>query len=313
MPGAFISGCAGTVLSCDEITFFREYDPFGFILFDRNLETPDQVRHLTRALRETVGRDAPIFVDQEGGRVQRMRAPHWSEFGPAIDETDFAARFATISAELLDVGITGNCVPLGDVARAETHAVLANRCYGSTVDEVVRNARTTAEVTIGAGLWPVLKHMPGHGRAVIDSHLNLPRVTASLEDLEASDFAAFRALADLPFAMTCHLVFDALDPERPATISPTVVTYVRDNIGFAGCLMTDDISMGALSGSVSDRSRESVAAGCDLVLHCNGNLAEMQAVAQAVGGLEGRSAVRANQALAWVTRARGTQGEPVSG
>ena len=309
MAGAFITGCAGPTLSREESAFFAEADPFGFILFARNIESPEQIRALTEALKASVGRDAPVLIDQEGGRVARLQPPVWSGWGPAIDETDFAGRYTTISAELLDLGITSNCVPLADIARTETHEILANRCYGSDLNTVVRNARSVAGATGRAGVWPVLKHIPGHGRGDLDSHLELPRVSTPLPELEATDFAAFKALNDLPFGMTAHIVYDALDAERPATCSSTVISYIREKIGFEGCLMTDDISMEALSGDISDRSRLALAAGCDLVLHCNGDLAEMRAVAEVAGPLAGAAKRRADKALAW----RAEQGEPVNG
>ena len=309
MPGAFITGCAGTALEPEEIAFFREADPFGFILFARNVEAPGQVRALCASLKDTVGRDAPILINQEGGRVARLQPPYWRAWGPAIEERDLFGRYAAISAELADLGISSNCVPLADIARPDTHPILANRCYGSDVESVIAGARAVADATARAGLWPILKHIPGHGRGTLDSHLELPRVTASLADLETSDFAPFRALNDLPFAMTAHIVYDALDPERPATISPTVISYIRETLGFQGCLMSDDISMQALTGDVAERSRLALAAGCDLVLHCNGDLAEMRAVAEASGRLAGATAKRAEAAIAWRQRT----GEPVNG
>lgn len=313
MPAAFITGCAGTTLVRDEIAFFRDADPFGFILFARNLETPDQIRSLTNDLRASVGRDAPILIDQEGGRVARLQPPHWRAWPPAIDEHDFHSRYSAISAELADLGVSSNCVPLADIARPETHAILANRCYGTDADTVVKSARSVANATAAAGLWPVLKHIPGHGRAKLDSHLDLPRVTASLAELEATDFAPFKALNDLPFAMTAHIIYQALDPDAPATCSPAVISYIRDSIGFQGCLMSDDISMQALTGSIAERSRLALAAGCDLVLHCNGDMAEMRSVAEVAGPLRGDASRRSQEALAWVDRAQIDQGASVNG
>jgi beta-N-acetylhexosaminidase len=303
---ACIFGCEGPALGDAERAFFAETAPWGFILFARNVQTPDQLRRLTGDLRDAVGRDAPIFVDQEGGRVQRLRAPYWREWLPPLDTVEAAGpqaplamylRARLIAAELRAVGIDGNCAPTVDIAGPLTHPFLRNRCYGSDLDTVVAVARAVAKGLLDGGVLPVMKHMPGHGRATIDTHLDLPRVTDAAEDLLRSDFAAFRALADLPLGMTAHIVFSAYD-DQPATCSAPMIRVIRDQIGFGGLLMTDDLSMQALSGTIGERAAASRRAGCDVMLHCNGNLGDMQAVAAASGALAGAALTRAEAALA---------------
>jgi beta-N-acetylhexosaminidase len=304
--GAAIFGCEGLRLNAAERDFFRDYDPFGFIIFARNVDTPEQLRTLTASLREAVGRDAPILIDQEGGRVQRMRAPHWREWTPplqAIAEAGdcaaemMALRSKIIASELLEVGIDANCAPLADIASAETHAFLRNRCYGETADGVTRIARAVAEAYLEMGVLPVAKHLPGHGRSVNDTHLELPTVTADRNTLIRNDFAPFKALADLPMAMTAHIIFAAYDPENPATQSPEMLRVIREEIGFGGLLMTDDLNMQALRGTLAERTSRSIAAGCDIALHCKGILAEMQQVAGAAGEMTEAARNRANAAL----------------
>jgi beta-N-acetylhexosaminidase len=305
--GATIFGCAGPNLLPAERAFFREADPFGFILFARNIETPDQVLRLTSDLRDAVGRQALVLVDQEGGRVQRLRAPHWREWDPPLDtvmsDPSTAAdrmrrRMAVIAAELRAVGIDANCAPLGDVAREGTHPFLRNRCYGTDAETVAQVARAVADGLIEGGVLPVIKHLPGHGLSHLDTHHELPVVDLGLDDLRAVDFAPFRALADLPLAMTAHLVFSALDPGLPATQSPTMIRLIREEIGFQGLLMTDDLNMQALKGTLADRTARSLAAGVDIALHCKGDLAEMQAVAAAAGDMTGFALSRAEAAMA---------------
>jgi beta-N-acetylhexosaminidase len=307
--GATIFGCAGLDLSAAERAFFREADPFGFILFARNIDTPDQVRRLTADLREAVGRDAPVLVDQEGGRVQRLRSPHWQEWDPPLETVARAGspvaaaramrlRMAVIGAELRAVGIDANCAPVADVARPETHPFLRNRCYGTDPDIVALIARAVADGLMEGGVLPVMKHLPGHGLSHLDTHLDLPTVEASLEELRTVDFAPFRALADLPMAMTAHLVFAALDPGLPATQSPKMIDLIRYEIGFQGLLMSDDLNMQALAGTLADRTTRSIAAGCDIALHCKGDLAEMQMVAAAAGDMTEAAKARARAVIA---------------
>lgn len=305
--GATIFGCAGPTLAADEAAFFRDADPFGFILFARNVETPVQVLRLTSALRDAVGRDAPILVDQEGGRVQRLRAAHWREWLAPLDQVrrsgadaarGMAIRSRIIAAELRAVGIDANCAPCADIAGPLTHPFLQNRCYGTDPDTVTLVARAVADAHLAGGVLPVVKHMPGHGRSTADTHHDLPTVTEDADALDASDFLPFRNLADLPMAMTAHVVFAAFDPDRPATQSPGMIRVIRDRIGFAGLLMTDDLNMQALSGSLGERTARALAAGCDIALHCKGDMAEMQAVAAAAGTLRDDSRIRAQAALA---------------
>jgi beta-N-acetylhexosaminidase len=309
MPKAFIAGCAGLALSDDERAFFRAADPWGLILFKRNVADRSQMRALTSAFRDCVGRaDAPVLIDQEGGRVQRMGPPEWSAY-PAAGRIggDFAPDLADASARLIgrliahdlhDVGVTVDCAPVLDVGEPGTHAVIGARAWSEDPARVAALGRAFAEGLLAGGVAPVVKHMPGHGRARADSHLELPVVEASRAELER-DFAPFRALADLPMAMTAHVVYRALDPERPATTSRIVVEEVmRGEIGFRGLLISDDVSMNALSGTFEDRTAAIFAAGLDLALYCYGNLAEARAVASVAPELAGKSLRRANAALA---------------
>lgn len=304
--GAAVFGCAGPVLGSDEAAFFREADPFGFILFARNVESPDQIRRLVADLRASVGREALITVDQEGGRVQRLRAPHWREWLPPLDTVQaagaaaarvMALRATLIAAELREVGIDSTCAPVADLAYPDTHPFLRNRCYGESAPRVSEIARAVARATLAAGVVPVVKHMPGHGRSQSDTHHDLPRVTATREALYDSDFAPFRALNDLPMAMTAHIVFTSIDPENPATRSPAMIKLIREEIGFQGLLLTDDLNMQALSGTLATRASAARQAGCDIALHCSGVLAEMVAVAGAAGEMDALALRRATAAL----------------
>lgn len=305
--GAAIFGCEGPILAAQEADFFREYQPFGFIIFARNVETPEQLRRLTHDLRDSVGRDAPILVDQEGGRVQRLRAPHWREWATPLETVAkagagaaraMALRSMIIAAELRDVGIDANCAPVADIAGPTTHPFLLNRCYGQEAGMVTKVARAVADAHLAMGVLPVVKHMPGHGRSVNDTHHDLPLVTIDRATLEATDFAPFRALADLPMAMTAHIVFEAYDPANPATQSAEMIRVIREDIGFSGLLMTDDLNMQALAGSLSERTARAIVAGCDIALHCKGDFAEMQAVARAAGDMTDDTRKRAGAALA---------------
>lgn len=306
MHSAAIFGPEGHSVTNWEKAFFRESQPLGFILFARNIYTPDQLRKLTSELRDAVGWNAPILIDQEGGRVQRMRSPHWREYLPALDQMQQARdpmraqwlRNRLIAAELIDVGIDVNCAPLADLVEDQTHPVLRNRLYGSEVDEVTQAARTCAEAHLAGGVLPVLKHIPGYGRASVDSHADLPTVRTPRSELETRDFAPFVGLNDIAMGMTAHIVFTDIDPDQPATTSPIMMRYIRDQIGFGGLIMTDDISMEALSGTVAQRSAAAIAAGCDVILHCNGNAAEMEQVATAAGTLTKAAKMRADAALA---------------
>lgn len=306
MPLSAILGVEGPTLTDWEKGFLRDCDPWGFILFARNIGGPGQLRSLTAGLRETVGRDAPILIDQEGGRVQRMRPPHWRAYLPALDQMEGArdplraqwVRNRLIAAELHAVGIDVNCAPLADLVEPETHPVLRNRLYGSDVPTVVTAARVCAQAHLAGGVLPVLKHIPGYGRARVDSHLQLPRVSAPRDELDQRDFAPFKALRDLPLGMTAHIVFDAVDPDRPCTTSPEAIRLIREEIGFDGALMTDDIGMEALSGTMAERAAASLAAGVDLVLHCKGDRPGLEATVSACHPLAGPALDRTTRALA---------------
>ena len=296
-----LGGIAGLSLTADEAAFFRDADPWGFILFGRNVDSPDQLRRLTGQLREAVGRDAVITVDQEGGRVQRLRAPPWTDWPEPLDQAAAGLRamwlrYHLIGQELRAVGIDSNCAPTLDVAQADTHPFLRNRCLGSDPDRVAELGRAAADGLLAAGVLPVVKHMPGHGRAIADSHHDLPVVEAAEAELQALDFAPFRALSDLPMGMTAHIRFPALD-DAPATASSRMIALIRRDIGFDGLLMTDDITMNALSGTEAERAAASLAAGCDLVLHCNGTIAQMQPVVAAAGTMSAEAGRRAEAAL----------------
>ena len=307
---AAILGCAGHVLTPAERVFFAEARPWGFILFARNIASPEQVRALTAELRWIVQRaDAPILVDQEGGRVQRLGPPHWRRYPPgraygalaAPQQRREIARLGgrLIAHDLAAVGINVDCLPVLDVPDPQGHEIIGDRAYGQSPDEVALLGRAAAEGLIAGGVLPVIKHVPGHGRAKADSHLELPVVEAGWDELEARDFAPFRALSDMPLAMTAHVIYAAVDARRPATTSRTVLRrVVRGAIGFEGLVMTDDLSMKALGGGFRDRAEAARAAGCDVVLHCNGDLAEMKAVVEGAGKLRGRALRRTEAAMA---------------
>lgn len=304
--GATILDATGHRLSTEEKAFFRDARPFGFILFGRNIDNPDQLRGLCDELREAAGHNAVITIDQEGGRVQRMAAPHWRNWLPPLEIAQqagtgvtevFYLMYRIIAHELYAVGIDSNCAPLLDVATDQTHPFLRNRCYAETPEEVARIGRAAAEGLLRGGVLPVMKHIPGHGRATLDSHHDLPRVSAPRDALERVDFAPFRALADLPMGMTAHLVYEAL-AEGPATLSPEMMRLIREDIGFDNLVMTDDISMKALRLAPADSARAAIAAGCDVALYCNGPLAERQAVAEAAGEMTPAAQTRALRAMA---------------
>ncbi|MFB6417231.1 MULTISPECIES: beta-N-acetylhexosaminidase [Bradyrhizobium] len=309
---AFITGVSGTELTAAEREFIRDQRPWGFILFKRNVSTPVQVAALVAELRTAAGlADAPVLIDQEGGRVQRLGPPHWPVYPPGavfsnLYDTDSAlgltaARLSArlIAADLVDLGITVDCLPLADVPVAGADAVIGNRAYGTEPGKVAAIARAVTEGLEQGGVLPVLKHIPGHGRATADTHFQLPTVDTPRAELEQTDFAAFKPLADLPMAMTAHVVFSAVDPAHPATTSATMIAdVIRGAIGFQGLLMSDDVSMNALSGNIAERTRAIFAAGCDVALHCNGNIEEMREVAGQTPELSGRALERANAALA---------------
>lgn len=308
---AFITGIAGAALTDAERAFLRAAQPWGLIVFQRNITAPGALRRLIDDIRTTLSRDAPVLVDQEGGRVQRLDRPHWPKYPPGAAYGRLygrnraaglaAARLGArlIAADLADVGIDVDCMPLADVPVAGADAVIGDRAFATQPDAVAALALAFAEGLADGGILPVVKHIPGHGRATADSHQRLPVVSAERAALETSDFAAFRPLAGLQLAMTAHVVFTAIDPVAPATTSAAIVRdVIRGSIGYQGLLMSDDISMGALSGSLGERARAAFAAGCDVVLHCNGRMDEMLDVAAAAPVLSGQSARRAAAALA---------------
>jgi beta-N-acetylhexosaminidase len=309
---AFITGISGLHLTEAERDFIRDVRPWGFILFKRNVQSPEQVAELVEELRDCVGwADAPVLIDQEGGRVQRLGPPHWPAYpaGVVFDrlyDVDSAAglRAAWLSARLIaddlhQLGITVDCLPLADVPVAGADAVIGDRAYGTTPGKVAAIGRAVADGLEQGGVLPVLKHIPGHGRATADTHFQLPTVDTPEAELDLTDFAAFRPLADLPMAMTAHVVFSAIDGAHPATTSATMIERViRERIGFQGLLMSDDVSMNALAGTVAERTRAIIAAGCDVVLHCNGKLEDMQAVAAETPELAGPALIRADRAIA---------------
>ena len=309
---AFITGVSGTELTAAEREFIRAERPWGFILFKRNVEAPAQVAALVEELRAAAGAaDAPVLIDQEGGRVQRLGPPHWPVYPPGaifstLYDTDSvlgltAARLSArlIASDLADLGITVDCLPLADVSVSGADAVIGNRAYGTEPGKVAAIARAVTEGLEQGGVLPVLKHIPGHGRATADTHFKLPTVDTPRDELDRTDFAAFKPLADLPMAMTAHVVFSAVDPAHPATTSATMIAdVIRGAIGFQGLLMSDDVSMNALSGNIAERTRAIFAAGCDMALHCNGNIEEMREVAGQTPELSGTALARAKAALA---------------
>jgi len=302
MQGATIFGCAEPVLRPQEARFFARAQPWGFILFRRNIESAAQLRALCADLRAAVGWDAPVFMDQEGGTVQRLRPPLARDWPDACAQRGGVRalwlRHRLMAAELRAVGVDGNCAPVIDLAGPETHPFLQRRIWSDDPQAVAELGRAAAEGLLAGGVLPVIKHLPGHGAGNADSHHDLPRVSLSLAALEARDFVPVRALADLPLGMSAHVILDALDPARPATVSAAVIGHLRSALGFDGLLMTDDICMNALGGTMAGRAARARGAGCDVVLHCSADLPEMEAVAEAAGTLAAASLRRAVAALA---------------
>lgn len=297
-----IFGSAGPVLGRDEAALFARVRPWGFILFARNVVDRAQLQGLCADLRASVGRNAPVFIDQEGGSVQRLRPPLARNWPDAAAQTGGDAairvRHRLMAQELRVCGIDGNCAPVIDVAAPRTHPFLTRRIWSADPHSVARAGRAAAEGLLAGGVLPVIKHLPGHGGADADSHHDLPRVADPLPVLASRDFVPVRALADLPLGMSAHVIYEALDPARAATVSPVVIGYLRRKLGFDGLLMSDDIAMQALRGDMASRAAASLAAGCDIVLHCSGDLDEMAAVAAVSGRLQGKAAHRAAAALA---------------
>ena len=307
-----VFGCAGVTLAPEERRLFAAADPLGFILFARNCRDPAQLGALIGELRDAVGRaDALVLIDQEGGRVARLGPPHWRRAPPAAafvalwdEDAELACEAARLNARLMaadlaDLGITVDCAPVLDLPVAGADPIIGDRAHGTTPDQASALGRAVCEGLVAGGVLPVIKHVPGHGRAKADSHKALPVVDAPHELLSRTDFAPFRSLADAPCAMTAHVVYTALDADAPATLSRTVIERtIRGEIGFDGLLFSDDISMDALTGPLADRVRAALAAGCDAVLHCTGVLAEMEEIAAATPALGDAAAERFARALA---------------
>tara|TARA_B100000780_G_scaffold201546_1_gene142911 strand:- start:2029 stop:3021 length:993 start_codon:yes stop_codon:yes gene_type:complete len=300
---AVIFGCEGLALNANEQAFFSDVKPWAFILFSRNLDTPDQIRKLCKDLRDAVGYYVPILIDQEGGRVARLKGPNWREWLPPLDQMNkvsaknarqaMVLRYRLIAHELNQLGIDVNCAPMLDIPTSEAHDIITNRCYGTTSDVVSNMGRACAEGLLSGGVLPIIKHIPGHGRGSADSHFELPIVNTSSDTLNLIDFEPFRQLSDLPMAMTAHIIYSSIDPNACATVSPAMIDIIRNTICFDGLLMTDDLSMKALNGSLSERTLASLNAGCDVVLHCNGKMNEMVQIMTEVCQLSGKSKKRA--------------------
>lgn len=289
---AAIYGCAGEALTAEETALFREVNPFGFILFARNCRSKEQIRALVADMRDVTGRkDVPVLIDQEGGRVARLQPPHWRKapaagvFAGLAGREPEAAREAVylnarlIAQELHELGINVDCAPLLDIPAPGSHDIIGDRAFGDDIGRVTELGRAMCEGLMDGGVMPVIKHIPGHGRAMADSHLELPVVEAPLADLRAMDFEPFRRLNMMPYAMTAHVLYTAIDPKNVATFSPKAIRMIREEIGFDGVLMSDDFSMKALQGSFAERVRRTMEAGCDLALHCNGTMKEMEEIA----------------------------------
>lgn len=292
-PKALVTDCEGTRLTAEERAFFKDANPLGFILFKRHCESPEQLKALCQELRDCVGWNAPILIDQEGGRVIRMGEPHWRTppaagiFEPLMDDDQDSAIRACylnsrlIAEELISHGVNVDCAPMLDIRFPFSHSIIGDRAFGDTADTIIAFASAQIQAFADAGVMPIMKHIPGHGRATLDSHHDLPLVDAPLVELKATDFVPFKCLNTTPWAMTAHIVYEAIDADLPATLSPAVIQSIREDIGFDGLLFTDDLEMKALGGSLEDRATQSLAAGCDVVLHCNGTFDNRKAVADA--------------------------------
>ena len=307
-----VYGCAGTALTEEERGFYADAQPWGFILFGRNIVDRDQVRRLVSALRETLGdASAPVLIDQEGGHVARLKPPYWkarpaaAAFGAlhaAAAQTALEAAYLNarlMAHDLSELGINVDCTPVLDVPVDGADAVIGDRAFCRDVTTIIDLGRATIEGMIEGGILPVMKHIPGHGRATADSHLVLPRVATSADELRATDFVPFRSLNHCPLAMTAHVVYEAIDPENPATTSPRMIrTIIRGELEFEGLLLSDDLSMKALEGSLAARAHAAQFAGCDVVLHCNGGMEEMREIASEAKPLDDIHLKRAQSALA---------------
>jgi len=322
-PRAAILGCAGPDLTPQERAFFRDADPLGFILFARNIDTPERTRRLVEDLRSSVARaDAPVLIDQEGGRVARLRPPHWRKAPPArllgelyarnpergLEATRLNSRL--LAADVASVGCDVDCLPVLDIAFPETHTVIGDRAYADRPEPVAALGRAAAEGLLAEGVMPVVKHMPGHGRATVDSHHTLPTVSAPRDLLERADFLPFKLLADLPWAMTGHVLFEAIDPAACITVSARgVQEIIRGHIGFDGLLLSDDLSMQALGGSLGERAQRALAAGCDVALHCNGQMNEMVEIVAQTGPMTEAAGRRFDAGRGFLARHRDPAGK----
>jgi beta-N-acetylhexosaminidase len=293
-PANYIFGIEGYQLTELEKSFFKEAQPWGFILFARNCKDKEQIKSLIDELYEVLDRDhIPILIDQEGGRVARLKPPHFSSYQPAkyfgdlavqdlnrAKEELYESNFA-LSKELAELGINVNCAPVADLFFENANKVIGDRSFGSNPELVIELAKVACQASLDAGVTPVIKHIPGHGRANADSHYSLPVVYTPHDVLSSTDFSVFKGLNQYPLAMTAHIVYHDIDPDLPATLSPTMIQLIRNEIGFSGLIMSDDIAMKALSGTIAERTKACFDAGCDLVLHCNGKMSEMMEVVEA--------------------------------
>lgn len=305
---ACILGLAGTELTPDERRFFHDVQPLGFILFRRNIETPEQVKALVASLKALLTHDALILIDQEGGRVRRLRPPHWPDYpaagrysevtnDPAVQRELVRLGARLMAHDLRELGINVDCAPVLDVPQPGAHEIVGDRAYGVTASDVAVMGRAACEGFLAGGVLPVIKHAPGHGRAGADSHMDLPQVAAKLADLMQTDFYPFQVNADMPAAMTAHVLYRAIDRRNPATTSKKCIRIIREIIGFDGLLITDDLSMNALSGTLAKRAKAALRAGVDIILHCSGQMDEMKQVVAEVPGLKGEGLRRANAAI----------------
>ncbi len=308
---AVIFDCEGESLTVDEKAFFKDVNPYGYILFARHCSSPEAVKRLVGDLKSLSGNDRlPILIDQEGGRVARLKPPHWPKFPPAsvfanlaATDRDKAHRACYLNArliarELFDLGITVNCAPLADLPVEGAHDIISDRAFGRDPARVIYLGRAMAAGLMDGGIVPVLKHIPGHGRATVDSHDEVPVVTTSLETLRETDFVPFKALSNLPMAMTAHVTYTAIDPDHMATLSKKTIDLIRGELNFQGLLMSDALDMRSMAGlTLADRASQSLQAGCDVVLHCNSRFAEKQEIAKGVTAMEGASLARGQKAM----------------
>lgn len=306
-----IFGCLGERLTVEEKAFFRDVNPLGLIIFDRNVKNPEQLKALIDDFRQTVGREnAPVLVDQEGGRVTRLWPPYWRALGwnrtygdwycenPEKGKQAVCEHAKILAEDLLSVGINTDCWPCLDVATLTTHEIMAKRCFSDNPQIVSELAQEGIKTALENGLMPIIKHIPGYGRTLVDPHLGLPVVDEDLDTLNQTDFKPFRQVSLPVWGMTAHVIYKALDDTLPATLSRKVIDFIRNDLKFNGFLICDDISMGALKtfGSIGMLAHDMIKAGCDCVLHCNGNMDEMKQIAQNIPFLSDAAKKRLNDA-----------------